>query len=732
MASNNPFFEPLNGDKGNLTSESNVFAASPVDQLVKDRVVDDDNPSPFTLDEPEAEKTEEQAPPQWDSVFSGLPQAVIVLNDQQEVIYTNSAHAELLGIDAAGQGMDEWFEKACPDEDKLDKVLNSWHEHIWRNQLTRTFSLTSAKKGIRHIEFRTSLSPDGFTIILQTDVTDEMASDEALRQANLKFRNLFSKSTGGIVVVNQEGLIHDLNEAFTEFSGLTARDLIGTPFLNILNPDDAEALRQSEANNLQGTSEIPRKVRFAFDGADRERPALINCSYITNQNNEATLKLYQLKPRDTQLLAKLHELSSKAQSLLDAVPNMFVLLDRQGTIKDWSPPSSKWDVDLDFTKESIGQPARAIWPSFGKMLDINLGGVFDAGLSLRQEIPFGPNRVAFPVTLSPFGKDLALALIEAPTSGANQLASLWQSHFFTSASEAVLITSNEGDVIEANPAASELLGQTHSALTRSNLFQLVSKAPGSMEAFDLDRLDELDTEKRWYDLLSVSAHGPKPVSANIIPVKNSEGIVIQFVAILQPKQVSSLSESDVLELSQSQFRSQLQTITSLFSIAPDGGDSASFVTWLIRLKVLAESMTSSKRVGIIHLLRDIADQVSSVAGKGLGPREVVISGSSSLTIENEIATPFALLAGEVMCLGVCSNEVGPGPSVYIDVESYEGNILLTAKPGENRNLFTPDKMENAKVIEILVEQIRGKISIGVGDDNIHTASLRLTFPCQQS
>ena len=217
----------------------------------------------------------------------------------------------------------------------------------------------------------------------------------------------------------------------------------------------------------------------------------------------------------------------------------------------------------------------------------------------------------------------------------------------------------------------------------------------------------------------------------MVPVKDEDAKVIQFVVTIEPRRVSSVSESEVLELSQSQFRSQLQTITSLFSIAPDSSDVDSFTTWLVRLKVLAESMTSSKRVGIVHLLRDIADQVSSAVGKGLGPREVVINGSSSLTIENEIATPFALLVGEVMSLAV-REKGGHGPSIYIDVESFEGDILLTAKPGEDRKLFTPGKMEDARVIEILVEQIRGKISVGVEDDNLQTASLRLTFPCQQS
>ncbi len=700
-----------------------------------------EHPSPFSLDEESGRENGKTGSiggrtiaSVWPAVFSSLPQAVVVLDDHQKILYTNAAHAELMGVDAGttGKGMEEWFQKVCPDPDKLAKVVSSWHEHIWRNQLTRTFGLTSAAKGLRQIEFRSSITQDGYTIILQSDVSDEIVADEALRQANSKYRNIFGNSTGGIVVVNREGLIQELNHAFAEFAGKTARELIGKPFFDILNLEDATVLRANEAGDLKVISDVPRKLRFSFEGQDRDRVALVTASYILNSEGEVSLKIYQLRPRDAQLLAKLHELSAKAQSLLDAVPNMFVLLERDGRIKDWSPPAGEWEVTLDFAADSVGQSAHVIWPEFGKMLEAHLVDVFSTGQSFRQDVAHGRENSVFPVTLSPFGKDLALALIEAPSSPGANLMQRWQSHFFVSASEAVLVVTTDGDVIEANPASSKLLGQNHTYLTRSNLFQLLSRAPGSRELFDIKQLQELIEEKKWSDLLSISPSGPQPVSAKMIPVKGDSDRVSQWVVIIQPKQVETLSEAEVMELTQSQFRSQLQTITSLFSITTESQENSSFVTWLIRLKVLAESMTSSKRVGVVNLLRDIADQVSSAAGRGLGAREVVVSGSRSLTIENEIVTPFALFVGEVMSLAVCGSEKGSGPSIYLDVECCEGNILLTAKPGENRKLFTPEKMENAKVIEILVEQIRGKISIGVGEDNIHTASLRLTFPCQPS
>lgn len=668
----------------------------------------------------------------WKSVFSSMSQAVVILDDQQRVIYTNTAHRDLLGLDAADfrDGIKGWLQEVCPDADSREKTINSWLEHVWRNQLTRTFSLKHARKGLRHIEFRSTIAAGGLMVLLQTDVTEELASDEGLRHANLKFRSLFNHGTGGMVLVNQEGAIHDVNRAFVEFSGKKSDDLIGKRFFDMLHPDDSQSLQAMERDSLLENSDVPRKMRFSFPGTG-DRPAIVTPSYITNEDREAVFRIYQLKPRDAQLLAKLKDLSSKAQALLEAVPDMFVLLDREGTVKDWSPPTSKWVSEAPFDKASLGKPAKASWPDFGALLDQNLDTVFLEGRTFREEVASPGDGPSFRVTLAPFGRDLALGLVEAPSVGLDS-GPTWKDAFFAMTSDAVLVATKHGDVVHSNGAAVSLLGQPEKTLQRSSLFQLLSKAPGTEEEFDLDALLELKSERKWTNLLSVSSSGPQSVTATLIPSFGESGAVDEFIALIEPQsQVTSVA-GGTDDLALSRFRSQLQIVTSLFSIAPGDNTGVSFELWLARLKVLAESMTGASRVGIVHLLRDLADQVSSISGRGLGLREVVISSSGSLTLESEIVTPFALLAGEIMYLGVKQGERGPGPSLYIDVEGYQGDVIVTAKPGEGRMLFSRDQMENLPVIEILVEQIRGQISVGGGDLGEQSPSLRLTFPCRQT
>ena len=733
LSSENPFFEPLEGDEaGSSASSANPFSDSPVHRMLRESSASSGD---FLEGEIELDEAGDQETHGIDrkSVFSSMAQAVVILDDQQRVIYTNAAHRDLLGLDAADfrEGIKGWLQEVCPDAESRERAINSWLEHVWRNQLTRTFPLKHARKGMtRHIEFRSTIAEGGLMVLLQTDVTDELASDEGLRHANLKFRSLFNHGPGGMVLVNQDGAIHDVNRAFLEFSEKKSDDLIGKRFFDILHPDDALSLQAMERDALLENSDVPRKMRFSFPG-NGERPAIVTPSYITNEARVAVFRIYQLRPRDTQLLAKLKDLSSKAQALLEAVPDMFVLLDREGTVKDWSPPTSKWVSEAPFDKESLGKPAKVSWPDFGAMLARDLDAVFLEGRTFREEVPSPGDGPIFPVTLAPFGRDLALGLVEAPSVGHDSGPS-WKDVFFAMTTDAVLVTTRHGDVIHSNGAAVSLLGQPEKTLQRSSLFQLLSKAPGTSEEFDLDALLELKSEKKWSNLLSVSSSGPQSVTATLIPVFAESGATEEFIALIEPQKQAVSQGGRTDDLAQSRFRSQLQIVTSLFSIAPGDNSGDSFELWLTRLKVLAESMTDANRVGIVHLLRGLADQVSSISGRGLGLREVVISGSSGLTLESEIVTPFALLAGEIMYLGFKQGERGPGPSLYIDVEGYQGDIIVTAKPGEGRMLFSRDQMENLPVIEILVEQIRGQISVGGGELGEQSPSLRLTFPCRQT
>ncbi len=679
------------------------------------------------------------AGPEWEPILAEMPHAVVVLDDQQKVLFTNQAHRDLLGVDAAvGEGgMEGWLTTVCAYEEDREKTINSWHDHVWRNQLARTFKLANAEDEVRQIECKATFCSDGRMILMQQDVTDEQANEEALRVANYKYRQLFTYGSGGLVMADREGKIEEVNAAFVDFAGVSAEQLSEANIFDLVDDADRDKMLP------QSTNKGYQKVRFTFPGQDKPRPNAMMAMPIMDEANQHAYTIYQCKPRDKQLIGRLKELSTKAQALLDAVPDMFVLLDPNGEVKDWSPPAEEWDVDVPLDADSVGKPAKDSWAVFGQFLSSHLSSVFENGNSVRQELGLEGRSETVSLTMAPFGSDLALVLIEEPRLPKAQSDVLrWQEEFFTSARDAILVVTPSGTIVDSNEAAATMLGQSANTLLKSSLFQILTKAPGDQEEFDKQSINGLTKERMWPSLMSVSAAGPQLVEVAIVPVFDREDThkVTHYLVMIGQKKAAKAEEvvikpasSNVQVLAESRFRSQLQMVTSLYAVT-ESGRSESFDSWLIRLKVLAESMAGAKRVGIVHLLRDVADQVSSVAGQGFGVRDVMVTGPSDLTIENEVATPFALLVGELMYMGVSTERKGKsqtGPALFFDVDHEDGELQLTVKPGDSKSFFSKTKFENAKIVEILIEQIRGKISKGAEEYGDGVASVRLSFPCPQ-
>ncbi|MDB4657192.1 PAS domain-containing protein, partial [Verrucomicrobiales bacterium] len=176
----------------------------------------------------------------WQRIPDALPMGLVVFNSQQDVIYVNSAHQNLLGVSVENfGGIEEWLENTCPNAEYAARVLNSWREHIWRKQLTRTFSLRSADQKLREIEFSAHLMDDGGLLLTQTDVTERRRNESQLKMGEKKFRAVFQNNPGGLLLVDRSGGILDANPVFEAFVGKSVNELRRMTLSDCLVPQDA-------------------------------------------------------------------------------------------------------------------------------------------------------------------------------------------------------------------------------------------------------------------------------------------------------------------------------------------------------------------------------------------------------------------------------------------------------------------------------------------------------------
>ncbi|MEM7603276.1 MAG: PAS domain-containing protein, partial [Verrucomicrobiota bacterium] len=356
-------------------------------------------------------------PVDWELISDAFPFGLIILGPGQELRHENAVCSDLLGgsLSDAG-GIEPWLAALCPDNEHCARVIESFREHIWRNQLTRTFSLRSLNGKLREIEFRSSLLGDGgITIVLQ-DVTDTLRAQETQRHGKLKFKALFAGTENGAVLADRTGRIIDANPAFLEFIDLTLRDIRMSSFHELLHPEDAASLQQKETEYLEsdGQGEVP-ELDLRIRAREAEKSTRLSVRPIGENHGDPSMSLYLIaggsRGNEALLTERLHLVARKAKSLLDAVPDLIFLIDDDLSVADFAPPPHPWD-ELEMLDSWRGQDVNAVWPALGEMLSDERRVLIEGGKVVHADILNQQNQSSqFAVTLSSAGDGQTLAVI---------------------------------------------------------------------------------------------------------------------------------------------------------------------------------------------------------------------------------------------------------------------------------------------------------------------------------
>lgn len=643
-----------------------------------------------------------------------------MLGPEQQVRHENAAFRSLLGFGAEEKGgVEGWLAAACPEADHREKVINSWREHIWRNQITRTFTLKNAEQKPREIEFRSSLLPDGGISLTTEDVTERRRSEVASRLGKLKFKALFSHTETGTVLVDRTDRIIDANPAFVHLSGLSLKELRLATLKSLFHPRDAETLARLERKDPEdevgsdsaGTS---GSVEFHLRTPSGEKPVRLVYCPVSEGTGRAAMGIYLLsepgsKSGGNPLEARLRTVAAKAKALLNAVPDLILLVDADGRITDFAAPPVAWEgLTPDDTWRN--RPAEEVWPVFGHLLrqctEKVRRGLRTLHADLRSPSEGG---FEFSVTLAPCEGGEILAVVR----NHSELRSLrerefWERIAFDSSPVPTLRIDRGGIVAEANRAASESLDPAQAGLAGTRFSDLLDSKSGHATVCSMDGRGTGLTAQ----FLAIEEEGRSRGSLVYLHDKvggprNEEGAHVR----------GDLHRAEAGELRQHAFRNQLQLVTSLFSLEPQGTEARdAFLRWQIRLRALALSCPNDPggRVWIHPLLRELADEVCSLLGRGPGRREMILTGDESLAFDPQTAAPFALLIGEVLRLALVHRRPAPGPALNLHLRPEsgpDGGFRLTVRPGNGCDFSLAGRDSEIETLELLTEQIRGRLEV---------------------
>ena len=675
----------------------------------------------------------------WTEILDQLPYGLIVLGPGQELQYENRVCRDFLGSTIQEKGsIEDWLASACPSEEHRDRIINSWRDHIWRNQLTRRFTLQGADQKIREIEFRSSLHVDGtFTVTLQ-DVTDLHRAEETQRQNKLKFRAMFAHAGDGAVLVDRTGRVIDANPAFLNFAELTLKEIHLSTLASLLNSEDATTLAEAQKVLRENKSpDAPKTITkdvWLRTSSKEKRTELTYCPIEDSiENPPVGIYLFQISETTesrAQLLGKLQKVAIKAQALLKAVPDLVLLINKDLTVADFVPPPSPWE-ELKPNNSWRGQSLNEVWPIFGEIVEESLLPIFTQGKTIQADIEGrGASRFDFNFTLCSCGDDQMLAVIRSIPQKSSDHVNEWTNAVFETTSQAIIVADIDGKIREANSAFAELIGLSPSDLIGHS----VSEFYRTDQVLE-EHLASLQTHPNpWSCRLPLVLKSGREINVmtDFVPV-SEQGSTACVVGLVHNAAAPQRQERAGLEKSQHRFRNQLQLVTSLFSLEPQGiAARDAFLKWQIRLRSVAQTMNGDPDAGVqvVPMVRTIADEICSLTGHGQSSREIEITGDEGLRISRANSDPLALMLGEIMRLILGQRQYGCKPQLSLSFHrDDESNFYLRVKPGENRRFIFTDRDSEIEILEILTVQMGGKLTPLATESNL---AWELKIPAERS
>jgi len=101
-------------------------------------------------------------------------------------------------------------------------------------------------------------SPSGVYLNL-ADVTAEVNARNKLKQAQSDYQMLVDNMHSGVAII-QDGLLKFLNKSFTTYTHQELDDLIGTPFIELIIPEERQRISEFYVKRLAGL-EVPESYR---------------------------------------------------------------------------------------------------------------------------------------------------------------------------------------------------------------------------------------------------------------------------------------------------------------------------------------------------------------------------------------------------------------------------------------------------------------------------------------
>jgi len=151
------------------------------------------------------------------------------------------------------------------------------------------------------------------------DITDRKQAEEDLRKSEARYRSLVENATEAIYVA-QDGMLKFVNRAGVKIAGYSEQELISTPFIEFIHPDDRAMIGERYLRRLKG-EEVKFRYTFRFIAKNGNIKWLeLGAALIDFEGRPATLNVVTDITNRKRAEEALHGQQIKLSSIFRAAP----------------------------------------------------------------------------------------------------------------------------------------------------------------------------------------------------------------------------------------------------------------------------------------------------------------------------------------------------------------------------------------------------------------------------
>ena len=267
-------------------------------------------------------------------LFESTLDGMLVLDaETMKVVLANQAAADIYGLNSVEEVVGLNPLDSVPPEER-ERVLRIIVKDMFENDLRqvnefRTITKDGREMWISAVGTRTEYQGKLAGLISFSDITERRHMEEALRQRQEELQKMFESVTDGILVIDLNGVITEVNQRTAEMHGFNSRDeLLGKSALELVAPCDHERIATNMRKALkQGAVRGVEYTMLKADGSEFPGELSSNALKDASGNPVGHITIERDITERKQAGEELERQKAYFQQLFDNSPEGIALLD---------------------------------------------------------------------------------------------------------------------------------------------------------------------------------------------------------------------------------------------------------------------------------------------------------------------------------------------------------------------------------------------------------------------